>query len=205
MVQHGPRCRQCRREMSKLYLKGDKCFSVKCPVEKRKYPPGQHGQRPRKLGEYGQQLREKQKIKRIYRVAETQFRNYYDEAVRRKGVTGAVLLVLLETRLDNVVFRMGFADSRMQSRQLVSHAHFLVNGKKVNIPSYCVREGDVISVRPRSRTIATIVESLNSARRRPEWVSVDPQNFSGKVLAPPTRGQIDTQVEEQLVVEFYSR
>jgi small subunit ribosomal protein S4 len=205
MVDHGPRCRQCRRETVKLYLKGDKCFSVKCPVEKRKYPPGQHGQRPRKLGEYGQQLREKQKIKRIYRIAETQFRNYYDEAVRRKGVTGENLLQLLEGRLDNIVYRMGFADSRMQARQLVSHAHFNVNGRKVNIPSFGVRAGDVISVRPGSRNVAIIADNLNNARRRPDWVDVITTDFSGKVIVLPNREQIDTQVEEQLVVEFYSR
>lgn len=205
MVQHTPRCRQCRRETMKLYLKGDKCFSVKCPVEKRKYPPGQHGQRPRKLGEYGIQLREKQKVKRIYRVSETQFHNYYDEAVRRKGVTGEILLTLLESRLDNVVYRMGFAESRNQARQLVNHAHFTVNGRKVNIPSYGIRAGDVITVRQRSRTISTILTSIGNARRRPEWVEVDGQNLTGTVRAIPTRSQIDTQVEEALVVEYYSR
>jgi small subunit ribosomal protein S4 len=189
----------------KLYLKGDKCFSVKCPVEKRKYPPGQHGQRPRKLGEYGIQLREKQKVKRIYRVRETQFHNYYDEAVRRKGVTGEILLTLLESRLDNVVYRMGFAESRNQARQLVNHAHFTVNGRKVNIPSYGIRAGDVITVRQRSRTISTILTSIGNARRRPEWVEVDGQNLTGTVRAIPTRSQIDTQVEEALVVEYYSR
>ncbi|HEY3267379.1 MAG TPA: 30S ribosomal protein S4 [Armatimonadota bacterium] len=205
MVQHSPRCRQCRRETVKLYLKGDKCFSVKCPVERRKYPPGQHGQRPRKLGEYGIQLREKQKIKRIYRVSETQFRNYYDEAVRRKGVTGSVLLSLLERRLDNTVYRMGFAESRNQARQLVNHAHFTVNGKKVNIPSYGVRAGDVIAVRVKSKTVSTILGAVQDARRRPEWVEVDVQNLTGKVKDVPTREQIDTQVQEQLVIEFYSR
>lgn len=205
MVQHGPRCRQCRRETVKLYLKGDKCFSVKCPVERRKYPPGQHGQRPRKMGEYGIQLREKQKIKRIYRVSETQFHNYYQEAVRRKGVTGEVLLTLLEGRLDNTVYRMGFAESRNQARQLVNHAHFTVNGKKVNIPSYSVRPGDVVAVRLKSKQVPTILTAAGHARRRPEWVEVDVQNLSGKVNDLPTRAQIDTQVEEQLVVEFYSR
>lgn len=205
MVQHTPRCRQCRREMMKLYLKGDKCFSVKCPVEKRKYPPGQHGQRPRKLGDYGIQLREKQKLKRIYRVSETQFHNYYNEAVRRKGVTGATLLTLLESRLDNVVYRMGFAESRSQARQLTNHAHFTVNGRKVNIPSYGVREGDVVAVRSRAKNISTIVTAASNARRRPDWVEVDVQNLSGKVLSIPTREQIDTQVEEALVVEYYSR
>jgi small subunit ribosomal protein S4 len=205
MVQHSPRCRQCRRETVKLYLKGDKCFSVKCPVERRKYPPGQHGQRPRKLGEYGIQLREKQKIKRIYRVSETQFHNYYTEAVRRKGVTGEVLLVLLEGRLDNTVYRMGFAESRNQARQMVNHAHFTVNGKKVNIPSSGVRAGDVIAVRLKSKTVSTILTAAGHARRRPDWVEVDVQNLSGKVNDLPTRAQIDTQVEEQLVVEFYSR
>lgn len=205
MVQHTPRCRQCRRETMKLYLKGDKCFSVKCPVERRKYPPGQHGQRPRKLGDYGIQLREKQKIKRIYRVSETQFRNYYDEAVRRKGVTGEILLSLLEGRLDNVAYRMGFGDSRNQARQLVNHGHFTVNGRKVNIPSYGVREGDVVAVRQSSKSISTILTAVGNARRRPEWVEVDTQNLTGTVRNIPTRGQIDTQVEEALVVEYYSR
>lgn len=205
MVQHTPRCRQCRRETVKLYLKGDKCFSVKCPVEKRKYPPGQHGQRPRKLGDYGIQLREKQKIKRIYRVSETQFRNYYNEAVRRQGVTGEILLSLLESRLDNVVYRMGFGESRNQARQLVNHGHFTVNGRKVNIPSYGVRAGDVIAVRQTSRTIPTILTAVANARRRPEWVQVDAQNLTGTVLSIPTREQIDTQAEEALVVEYYSR
>lgn len=205
MVQHTPRCRQCRRETVKLYLKGDKCFSVKCPVERRKYPPGQHGQRPRKMGEYGIQLREKQKIKRIYRVSETQFHNYYTEAVRRKGVTGEMLLTLLEGRLDNTVYRMGFAESRNQARQMVNHAHFTVNGKKVNIPSYGVRAGDVIAVRLKSKTVSTILTAAGHARRRPEWVEVDVQNLTGKVNDLPTRAQIDTQAEEQLVVEFYSR
>jgi len=205
MVQHTPRCRQCRRETMKLYLKGDKCFSVKCPVEKRKYPPGQHGQRPRKLGEYGIQLREKQKFKRIYRISETQFRNYYDEAVRRKGVTGAILLTLLESRLDNVVYRMGFAESRNQARQLVNHAHFTVNGRKVNIPSYGVRAGDAIAVRASSKNVSTILTAAANARRRPEWVQVDTQNLAGSVQSIPTREQIDTQVEEALVVEYYSR
>ena len=205
MVQHTPRCRQCRRETMKLYLKGDKCFSVKCPVEKRKYPPGQHGQRPRKLAEYGIQLREKQKIKRIYRISETQFRNYYDEAVRRQGVTGETLLTLLETRLDNTVYRMGFAASRNQARQLVNHAHFTVNGRKVNIPSYGVRPGDSITLREKSRNVPVVLEAMGGAKRRPEWVDVDAPQLTGRVLAAPTRDQIDTQAEEQLVVEFYSR
>jgi small subunit ribosomal protein S4 len=205
MVQHGPRCRMCRRETMKLYLKGDKCFSVKCPVEKRKYPPGQHGQRPRKLGEYGIQLREKQKIKRIYRIAERQFQNYYAEAVRRKGVTGSILLTLLESRLDNVVYRMGFASSRSQARQIVNHGLFTVNGRRVNIPSYSVRPGDVITVRQRSRTVPTILEAMANTRRRPDWVQVDVEQLTGRVLSLPERTQIDTQVEEQLVVEFYSR
>ncbi|HOC31990.1 MAG TPA: 30S ribosomal protein S4 [Armatimonadota bacterium] len=205
MVQHGPRCRQCRRETMKLFLKGDKCFGAHCPVDKRKYPPGQHGQRPRKLGEYGLQLREKQKIKRIYRVCETQFRNYYEEAVRRSGVTGEILLTLLETRLDNMVYRMGFAESRNQARQLVSHRHFLVNGRPVNIASYGLRPGDVVEVREKSRNLPLIIEAVSGGRRRPEWVEVDAQGMRGQLKQIPTRTQIDTPVEEQLVVEFYSR
>ncbi len=206
-VYRGPKCRLCRREGVKLFLKGEKCYSVKCPLERRKYPPGQHGQVQRKLQDYGLQLREKQKIKRIYFVLERQFRNYFREAERLPGLTGENLLRLLETRLDNVVYRLGFAPNRRMARQLVNHGHFLVNGRKVNIPSYRVRPGDVIEVRERSRNIAPM-RSLpqNLAHRRvPEWLEMDMENLRGRVLSLPTRDQIDTDVQEQLVVEFYSR
>lgn len=205
-VYNGPVCRLCRRDGVKLFLKGERCYTSKCAIERRKYPPGQHGQRQRKLEEYGQQLREKQKLKRIYRVLERQFRNYFQEATRRKGVTGETLLQLLEMRLDNVVYRLGFALSRRQARQFVNHGHFLVNGKRVNIPSYLTKPGDVISVAPNSRKGALEEAARTSAgRRTPTWLSVDTNQLSGQVLSVPTRDQIDTQVEEALVVEFYSR
>jgi small subunit ribosomal protein S4 len=195
--------------MVKLFLKGERCFTSKCAIERRKYPPGQWGQKMqmRKIGEFGRQLREKQKLKRIYRVLERQFRNYFDEAVRQKGVTGDTLLRLLETRLDNVVYRLGFGLSRRQARQFVNHGHFQVNGKRVNIPSYHVKIGDVISVAPKSREAGGIVEAARTAavRRTPAWLSVDVAQMSGQVLATPARDQIDTQVDEALVVEFYSR
>ena len=206
-VYNGPVCRLCRRDGVKLFLKGERCYTSKCSIERRKYAPGQHGQRNRKLAEYGVQLREKQKLKRIYRVLERQFRSYFKEAVRRKGVTGEILLQLLETRLDNVVYRLGFGLSRRQARQLVNHAHFQVNGRKVNIPSYQVRPGDVISVREKSRGAGAITEALaaTGGRRVPEWLTLDANAMSGQVLAVPTRDQIDTQVSEALIVEFYSR
>src|SRR2546425_4854755 len=206
-VYSGPVCRLCRRDGMKLFLKGERCYTSKCAIERRKYPPGQHGQRQRKLEEYGRQLREKQKVKRIYRVLERQFRSYYDEAVRRKGVTGETLLQMLEMRLDNVVYRLGFGLSRRQARQLVNHGHFLVNSKRVNIPSYQVRVGDTVTVAPKSREAGAIVEAarLNAGRRTPAWLSLDLPAFSGRVESIPSRDQIDTQVEEQLVVEFYSR
>jgi small subunit ribosomal protein S4 len=206
-VYNGPVCRLCRRDGVKLFLKGERCYTSKCAIERRKYPPGQHGQRQRKLANYGVQLREKQKLKRIYRVLERQFRSYFQEAVRRKGVTGETLLQLLETRLDNAVFRLGFALSRRQARQLVNHGHFLVNGKKVNIPSYQLRPGDQVTVRERSKEAGAIKESLASTggRRVPEWLSLDLAALSGRLGAIPTREQIDTQVNEALIVEFYSR
>lgn len=206
-VYNGPVCRLCRRDGVKLFLKGERCYTSKCAIERRKYPPGQHGQRQRKLANYGVQLREKQKLKRIYRVLETQFRNYFKEAVRRKGVTGEILLQLLELRLDNAVYRLGFGLSRRQARQLVNHAHFNVNGKKVNIPSYQLRPGDVISVREGSKNAGAITEALaqTGGRRVPEWLTLDSAAMSGTVTARPTREQIDTQVNEALIVEFYSR
>lgn len=206
-VYSGPVCRLCRRDGVKLFLKGERCYTSKCAIERRKYPPGQHGQRQRKLADYGIQLREKQKLKRIYRILERQFRSYFKEAVRRKGVTGEILLQLLEMRLDNAVYRLGMGLSRRQARQLVNHEHFLVNGKKVNIPSYQVRPGDVISVTQTSKTAGAIVEALaaTGGRRTPEWLTLDINAMSGQVLAVPTREQIDTQVNEALIVEFYSR
>lgn len=201
-------CRLCRREGEKLFLKGEKCYTDKCPVDRRAYPPGQHGQgRRQRISEYGLQLRAKQKLRRIYGVMERQFRRYYDEAVRQKGVTGERLLVILESRLDNIVYRLGFAPSRPAARQLVMHGHFLVNGKKVNIPSYLVKEGDTITVRERSRNLPVIKESVEAAKSRgvPEWLELDAEALSGTVKALPTRDQIDVPVEEQLIVEYYSR
>jgi small subunit ribosomal protein S4 len=190
----------------KLFLKGERCYTSKCAIERRKYAPGQHGQKQRKLEEYGIQLREKQKLKRIYRLMERQFRNYYNEAVRRKGVTGEILLQLLESRLDNVVYRLGFGLSRRQARQFVNHGHFLVNGKRVNIPSYMLKPGDTVTVAPSSREAGGIQEAARTSagRRTPAWLGVSPEELRGQVLSVPSRDQIDTQVEEQLVVEYYS-
>ena len=209
MARHtGPVCRLCRREGEKLFLKGEKCFTEKCPVDRRTYPPGQHGQgRRQRNTEYGLHLREKQKLRRIYGVLERQFRRYYDEATRRKGVTGENLLVILESRLDNIVYRMGFAASRPAARQLVMHGHFMVNGQKVDIPSYLVNEGDQIAVRERSRNLQAIKESVEAAKSRgvPDWLELDAEALSGRVKSLPSRDQIDVQVQEHLIVEHYSR
>lgn len=206
-VYSGPVCRLCRRDLVKLFLKGERCYTSKCAIERRKSQPGQHGLRQKKLADYGIQLREKQKLKRIYRVLERQFRSYYKEAVRRAGVTGEILLQLLEQRMDNAVFRAGFAASRRQARQLVNHGHFTVNGKPVNIPSYQLRPGDTVGVAPGSKEAGAIVEAINSVggRRTPEWLSVDVKAMQCQVLSCPTRDQIDTQINEALIVEFYSR
>ena len=206
-VYSGPKCRLCRREGVRLFLKGDRCYSVKCGVERRAFPPGQHGQAQRKVEEYGLQLREKQKLKRIYWMNERPFRNYYDEAVRQKGRTGEVLLRLLETRLDNVVYRLGLAPNRRTARQWVSHGHFTLNGRKVTIPSIQVRPGDVIEVRDRSKSIPPFmnVGRYAGGRRTPEWLDFDAQALRGRLMALPTRDQIDTDIHEQLIVEFYSR
>ena len=204
----GPVCRLCRREGVKLFLKGEKCYTDKCPVERRAYPPGQHGQgRRQRLSEYGLHLREKQKLRRIYGVLERQFRRHFEEAARRKGVTGENLLIVLESRLDNVVYRLGFAPSRPAARQLVMHGHFEVNGKKVDIPSYLVKPGDTIAVRERSRNVRLIKESLEAAKSRGvvEWLELDAENMTGRVKSLPSRDQIDVQVEEHLIVEHYSR
>lgn len=201
-------CRRCRREGVKLYLKGDKCYSRKCSVERRTYPPGQHGQgMQRKLSDYGVQLREKQKMRRIYGVRERQFRNYMKEAVRRSGVTGENLLQLLELRLDNVVYRMGLASSRNQARQFVSHCHILVNGKRVNIASYQVRPSDVVEVTEDAKKIPPLLAAVESSggRALPVWVQFDANQFKGNVLSVPVRDEIDTDVQESLIVEYYSR
>jgi small subunit ribosomal protein S4 len=200
-------CRLCRREGEKLFLKGDRCFTDKCGVERRKYPPGQHGQGRGKLSDYGIQLRTKQYVKRSYWVLERQFRKYFYEAQKRKGVTGETLLQYLEMRLDNIVYRMGFGSNRNQARQLVTHKHMMVNGKVVNIPSFRVKPGDVVEVREKSRTIPVITESMAAAERRgfPGWLEVDQSKFSGKVVNVPSREDIPIPVQEQLIVELYSK
>jgi small subunit ribosomal protein S4 len=191
----------------KLFLKGDKCFTPKCPVERRAYAPGDHGQRRRKVSEYGVQLKEKQKIRDIYGVLERQFRKTFEEAERRPGITGENLLQLLEMRLDNIVYRLGWADSRAQARQLVRHGHFALRGRKTDIPSAQVKLGDVIAVREGSREseyFQTVIPNM-AKKTIPKWLSLDPEGVSGRVLAMPAREEIDTNVSEQLVVEFYSR
>lgn len=198
-------CRLCRREGQKLFLKGDRCYSSKCSFDRRSYAPGQHGQGRSKISDYGLQLREKQKAKRFYGLQETQFRNLFDKAARKKGITGENLLIMLETRLDNVVFRLGFASSRKEARQLVSHGHFQVNGKKVNIPSYTVKAGDVIKVKEKSASSPKFKEVKEMSITVPAWVSVDVEKLEGKVLSVPTRAEIDTPVAEHLIVELYSK
>ncbi len=200
-------CKQCRREGQKLFLKGDRCISDKCSFEKRSYPPGQHGTRRSKFSEYGIQLREKQKAKRIYGLLEKQFSLYFKKADRKKGVTGENLLRLLEQRLDNVVFRLGFASSRSSARQLVKHNHFVVNGKKVNIPSFSVKKGDVIEVKFESKDLKCINDFLNKKDSKliPQWLGLDGNNLKGTVLSMPNREDITVPVQEQLIVELYSR
>ncbi|MGO8673660.1 MAG: 30S ribosomal protein S4 [Capsulimonadaceae bacterium] len=201
------RCRQCRREGTKLYLKGSRCYSKKCAIERRNFPPGMHGRDPqKKTTEYAEQLREKQKMKRTYRVLERPFRNYLAEAERRRGVTGENLLGLLETRLDNTIYRLNMATSRAQARQIVNHRHFLVNGKPVNIPSYMVRVGDVITPREKSRKLPPMLGALRGTGHHiPDWLSFDASTLTARVVAFPTREMIDTDVAEQLIVEYYSR
>lgn len=205
----GAVCRLCRREKIKLFLKGDRCYTDKCALEKRAYFPGQHGPNGRhsKSSEYGIQLREKQKVKRIYGLLEKQFRLTYKKAERQKGKTGENLLILLERRLDNIVFKMGFARSLAEARQVVKHSHVEVNGKKSNIPSALVSINDKISIREKSKKIENIKESLESAGRKtvPSWVSIDSKNLEGKMVALPTRDQIAIPIQEQLIVELYSR
>lgn len=201
-------CRVCRREGEKLFLKGSRCYTDKCAITRRAYAPGQHGQKRKKQSEYGMQLREKQKAKAFYGVLESQFRKYFEEASRRKGVTGTNLLQILESRLDNVVYRMGLATSRAQARQLVRHGHFTVNGQKVDIPSYLTRVGDEIKVREsslNSEIFKQIVEANENGRPVPTWLEADLGNKSGKVVAVPTREEIDLPVQEQLIVELYSK
>ena len=201
-------CRLCRREGMKLFLKGTKCFSDKCPVEKRNFAPGQHGKdRKAKVVGYGLQLREKQKTKRLYFVQEAQFRRYYEKAARARGVTGEMLLQQLERRLDTVVLRLGFAVARRQARQLVRHGHVFVNGQKVNIPSYQVRQGDEISIREGSRKLAILEQAKDFAghQNAPTWLEIDRDNYKGRVLALPKREDIQLPVNEQLIVELYSK
>ncbi|MGC2063223.1 MAG: 30S ribosomal protein S4 [Thermodesulfovibrionales bacterium] len=203
----GPQCRICRRETEKLFLKGDRCFTEKCAVERRQYPPGQHGQRRSKLSDYGVQLREKQKVRNSYGVLERQFRKCFHQATRKKGVTGEVLLQIMETRLDNVVYRMGFAPNRTSARQLVCHGHLMVNGREVNIPSCALAKGAMVEVKETSRKIPLIIDSIAKAEQRgiPAWVEVDFQNFKGKVAEIPEREEIQLPAQEQLIVELYSK
>src|ERR671913_1911660 len=204
----GPVCRLCRREGMKLFLKGERCYTEKCAIEKRNFAPGQHGKtRKQKLAGYGVQLREKQKVKRIYGVLEDQFRGYFEQAERTRGITGETLLQLLERRLDNVIYRLGLATSRPQARQLVRHGHFLINGKKVDIPSYQVKAGDTIGVRATSAQDATILHAMEEVKGRgiPEWLSFDSGAMTGRINSLPTREQINLPVQEQLIVELYSK
>ena len=203
----GADCKRCRREKTKLFLKGAKCDGPKCPIEIRPYPPGEHGRNRPKESEYLLQIREKQKAKRIYGVLEKQFENYYEEAARRRGMTGEALLQLLESRLDNIVDRAGFAKSRDMARQLVSHGHILVNGKKVDIPSYRVGESDIVEVRPKSHELTPFIVARAEAGERtpPAWIEVNPDKMRVLVHTLPVRAQIDTLVQEQLIVEYYSK
>lgn len=203
----GPVCRICRHHGIKLYLKGARCYGPKCAIERRKGPPGEHSQARRKSTEFGLQLAEKQKVRGVYGVLEQQFRRHFAEAQRRSGATGLNLLVILESRLDNVVYRLGFAESRNQARQVVRHGHVTLNGRKTDIPSALVREGDVIGVRAESKRLEyfVVLKEEVATKTAPRWLSVDPENLRGSVLSLPTREDIDTPVNEQLVVEYYSR
>jgi small subunit ribosomal protein S4 len=203
----GADCKRCRREKTKLFLKGSKCDGPKCPIEIRPYPPGEHGRNRPKESEYLLQVREKQKARRIYGVLEKQFSNYYEEAARKRGKTGEVLLQILETRLDNIVYRAGFAKSRDMARQVVSHGHILVNGKKVDIPSYRVSENDIVEVAPKSQGLTPFIVAKAEAGERtpPAWIEVIPDKMRILVHTMPVRAQIDTLVQEQLIVEYYSK
>ena len=200
-------CKLCRREGQKLFLKGERCYSSKCALERRNYAPGQHGQSRKKQSDYGNQLREKQKTKRFYGLQETQFRNLFDKAAKKSGITGENLLILLETRLDNVVFRLGFARTRKEARQIVDHKHVLVNGKQVNIPSYLVKAGDVIEIKEKnkgSQRYKDILE-VTAGNMVPDWLEVDAENLKGEVKELPKREAIDVPVDEMLIVELYSK
>ena len=203
----GSKCRLCRREGEKLFLKGEKCHTAKCPIETRPFPPGQHGQKRARLSDYARQLREKQKLRRVYGILEGQFRSYYEEADRRRGSTGEVLLQLLESRLDNVAFRMGFGASRSESRQLVRHNCVTVNGKRVNIPSYQLKAGDVVAVVEAAKNQLRIKASSDFAQQRgmPDWLDVDASKMEGVFKAAPERNELPAEIQEQLVVELYSK
>ncbi len=200
-------CRLCRRENLKLFLKGERCYTDKCAIERRNYPPGQHGQARQKFSEYSVQLREKQKVKRMYGLLENQFRRTFAAAARARGITGETLLALLERRLDNVAYRLGFASSRADGRTLVRHGHILINGKKVNIPSYWVRVGDVVSVKEQSRQMTRVLTAMEGAQRRgvPDWAEVDRDACSGRIKILPTRSDITMPINEKLIVELYSK
>ena len=200
-------CRLCRRENLKLFLKGERCYTEKCAYDRRNYPPGQHGQSRKKFSDYGTQLREKQKVKRIYGILENQFRNIFKEADRQKGITGETLLALLERRLDNVVYRLGFANSRDEARQLVRHNHFLINQSKVNIPSYLVKPGDVIEIREKSKKMVRVLEALEGVARRgvPQWLELDKDQMKGSMKGLPSREEITLPIQEKLIVELYSK
>jgi small subunit ribosomal protein S4 len=201
------RCRQCRRERMALYLKGDRCYTDKCAIQRRNYPPGQHGQGRGKISDYGTQLREKQKVKRMYGVLEKQFRGYFERAERMRGVTGTNLLVLLERRLDNVVYRLGFANSRTQARQLVRHNHVLVDGMRVNLPSFLVKVGQAVQVTEKSATSPLVRDALEAAARRgcPPWLELEKEAAKGRVSMFPTREDITMPIQEHLIVELYSK
>jgi len=203
----GSVCRLCRREGNKLFLKGSRCYTEKCAIERRSYSPGQHGQGRPRISEYQIQLREKQKLKRIYGLLERQFRGYFEKAARKKGATGENLLQMLERRVDNIVYRLGFCASRNQSRQMVNHGHFLVNGRKVDVASYLVKNGDIVELKPSSRQLPQVQASMASAEGRgiPQWLELDKANFKGKVNSIPTKEDLALPVNEQLVVELYSR
>lgn len=201
-------CRLCRRENLKLFLKGDRCYSEKCSFERRGYAPGDHGQAHKKQrSDYGVQLREKQKLKRLYGLLEKQFRGYFEKADQQKGITGTNLLVFLERRMDNMIFRMGLANSRVEARQLISHGHFLINGKPVNIPSYLLKAGDEVSVKEGSRKITRVLEAMETVARRgvPQWLELDKENFKASIKILPVREDLTMPVQEQLVVELYSK
>lgn len=200
-------CRLCRRENLKLFLKGERCYTEKCAIERRNYPPGQHGQSRKKFSDYGTQLREKQKVKRLYGLLESQFRNTFKKADRQKGITGEALLSFLERRLDNTIYRLGFANSRNEARQLVKHNHFLVNQFKVNIPSYLVKPGDVIELREKSKKVIRILEAVEGVARRgvPPWLELDKEQMKGNVKGLPAREDITIPIQERLIVELYSK